>query len=260
MRLLSVLGALRPGRSLHFGNWLSDDRTRPQGASYCELCWRATMRWRSLMEIEGPARYLPEARWRKLSSRYCEVHNPSEPKSRYRRDLPYKKAFHHEIEALRGFKPSEYLFRLPLPNGADIQELRKTAYDQVHSKLHAVTISPAGAPGLREKVWALHRDGLHQAEIARRLGVSRQAVSKAWKGLDDLVRRRMAKAYIDPVTGEPAVSTVVFAELKSLHAQGVPISEIARQLGLIETEVAVLVNRGSDNESTAQLMQILGLH
>lgn len=49
MRLLSVLAALRPGRSMYFGDWLLDDRTRPQMVSYCELCWRTTKRWSSLM-------------------------------------------------------------------------------------------------------------------------------------------------------------------------------------------------------------------
>lgn len=258
MRLLSVLAALRPGRAMYFGNWLSDDRTRPQGASYCELCWRATKRWSSLIGTEnGPSKYLPEAKWRKLSNRYCEVHDPGEPKSRYHRDLPYKQAFRRELKALKGHALSGYSFRFPLPNGADTQELRKTAYDQVHSKLHAVATSKAASPGLREKVWVLHKKGFHKAEIARRLGISRQAVSKAWKALDDLVRRRQAGAYIDPATGESQVSDAVFNELKSLHAQGMPIADIAHRMGLLEREVAVLVRRGGDEAATNQLIQML---
>lgn len=258
MRLLSVLAALRPGRSMYFGDWLLDDRTRPQTVSYCELCWRATKRWSSLMSTkEGPSKYLPEAKWRKLSNRYCEVHDPGEPKSRYRRDLPYKQAFQRELEALRGRGSSGFLFRFPLPNGADAQELRKTAYDQVHSKLRPVTASPATNPGLREKIWVLHKEGLHQAEIARRLGISRQAVSKAWKGLDDLIRRRRSRAYIDPTTGEPSVSGAVFNELKSLHAQGMPIAEIACHLELMESEVGILVHQGTDEASTNLLKQLL---
>jgi hypothetical protein len=45
-------------------------------------------------------------------------------------------------------------------------------------------------------------------------------------------------------------------ELKSLHAQGMPIADIAHRMGLLEREVAVLVSRGS-TEATNQLMQVL---
>ncbi len=244
MRLLSVLAALRPGRSMYFGDWLGDDRTRLQAASYCELCWRETMRWAALMNTEeGPGKFLPDSRWRKLSDRYCGIHDPSDPGSKYHSDLPYKQAFRRELEALRGRGRSGFLFRFPLPNGADTQELRKTAYDQVHSGLRPATASLHAEPGLREKVWVLHREGLHQAEIARRLGVSRQAVSKAWKSLGELVSRRQAEVYIDPITGEPSIRPSVLAELRSLHAQGIPIAEIARRTRLLKRTVQALVFR-----------------
>lgn len=256
MRLLSVLAALRPGRSFYFGDWLSDDRTRPQAASYCELCWRVSMRWSAFLGLEEDSdKYLPEARWRRLSNRYCEVHDPSDPKSQYRRDRPYKEAFLRELRALKGQGRSGYLFRFPLPNGADTQELRKTAYDQVHSRLRPMTSPVPAAPGLREKIWALHKDGLRQAEIARRLGISRQAVSKAWKALDDLVRRRQRGAYLDPATGESAVSDAVISEIKAMYARGAEVAVIARHMGILEREVAVLVRRGgvlwADGESVS---------
>ena len=98
-RLLSVLDALRPGRTLYYGNWFMDDRTRPQATSYCELCWRETKRWVGLMDAgEGPGKYFPDARWRKLSNRYCEIHDPSDPGSRYHADLPFRAAFRRELE------------------------------------------------------------------------------------------------------------------------------------------------------------------
>ena len=138
---------------------------------------------------------------------------------------------------------SGFAFRFPLPNGADTQELRKTAYDQVHSRLRPATTSLTAKLGLREKIWILHEEGLHQAEIARRLGVSRQAVSKAWKSLRELVLKRQAEVYIDPGTGEPSIKPSVLAELKTLHAQGVPISEIARHTRLFKRTVQALVGR-----------------
>ncbi|MEB0025898.1 helix-turn-helix domain-containing protein [Pseudomonas sp. MH9.2] len=243
-RLLSVLDALRPGRTLYYGNWFMDDRTRPQATSYCELCWRETKRWVGLMDAgEGPGKYFPDARWRKLSNRYCEIHDPSDPGSRYHADLPFRAAFRRELEALRGRGYSGFAFRFPLPNGADTQELRKTAYDQVHSRLRPATTSLTAKLGLREKIWILHEEGLHQAEIARRLGVSRQAVSKAWKSLRELVLKRQAEVYIDPGTGEPSIKPSVLAELKTLHAQGVPISEIARHTRLFKRTVQALVGR-----------------
>lgn len=242
--LLDFLVALRPGRAMHYGNWLSDSRTRPQVTSYCELCWRVTKRWAAFRNAEdGAGRYSPDARWRKLSDRYCEIHDPSDPGSMYHSDLPYKPAFLRELEALTRRGRSEFLFRFPLPNGADIQELRKTAYDQVHAGLRPATTSFPVSPGLREKVWVLHREGLRQAEIARRLGVSRQAVSKAWKSLKELVSQRQAEVYINPVTGEPAIAPSVLADLTSLHAQGVPIPEIARRTRLLKRTVKVLIYR-----------------
>lgn len=243
-QLLDVLADLRPGRTTHYGNWLNDNRTRPQATSYCELCWRETKRWAAFMDAEeGPGRYLPDARWRKLSNRYCEIHDPSDPGSRYHSDLPYKPAFRRELKALRGRGCSGFLFRFPLPNGADTQELRKTAYDQVHARLRPATTSLPAEPGLREKIWVLHREGLHQAEIARQLGVSRQAVSKAWKSLKELFSQRQAEAYIDPTTGEPSITPSVLADLKSLHAQGIPIAEIARRTRLLKRTVQALVWR-----------------
>ncbi|CAD5108545.1 hypothetical protein [Zestomonas carbonaria] len=242
--LFDFLAALRPGRTMHYGNWLSDSRTRPQATSYCALCWRTTKRWAAFTDAEdGAGRYSPDARWRKLSNRYCEIHDPSDPDSMYHCDLPYKPAFLRELEALMQRGRSEFLFRFPLPNGADIQELRKTAYDQVHAGLRPATTSLSVTPGLRERVWVLHREGLRQAEIARRLGVSRQAVSKAWKSLKELVSQRQAEVYINPVTGEPDIAPSVLADLASLHAQGVPIAEIARRTRLLKRTVEVLIYR-----------------
>ncbi len=241
--LLSVLVALRPGRTMHHGNWLNDDRTRPQSISYCELCWRESMRCVAQMNTKEADRLSPDARWRKLSNRYCATHDPSDRNSQYHSDLPYKQAFLRELEALKGRGPSDFLFRFPLPNSADTQELRKAAYDQVHSGLRPTTTSLEAEPGLREKVWVLHRDGLHQAEIARRLGISRQAVSKAWKSLGELVSRRQAEAYIDPTSGEPTINPNVLADLWSLRAQGIPVAEIARRTQLLKRTVQALVCR-----------------
>ncbi|HBO5136185.1 TPA: hypothetical protein L4W91_002385 [Pseudomonas aeruginosa] len=186
---------------------------------------------------------LPDAGWRRLSDRYCEHHDPGDPYSRYRADLPFKQAFQREVEALEGVARSGFEFRFQLPNGADAQELRKTAYDQVHARLRPCSSATENSaePGLRERVWLLHREGLHQAEIARRLGVSRQAVSKAWKSLGELVKTRQAETYVDPISGEPAVRPALVAQLKELQAQGATVAEMARRTRLFKHTVRAII-------------------
>jgi len=231
--LLSVLGTFRPSRSTCSlsGGLLADGRTRPQGTTYCELCWRETMRSGVLTRYRD---LHPGASGRGLSDRYCEVHNPSAAGSRYRADLPYKSAFMAELGALNLNGVSVFSFRFPLPNGADTQERRKTAYDQVHARLRAVATKNGSSAGLRERVWMMRSGGLHQAEIARQLCISRQAVSKALKSLGELVKTRSVERYLNPVTGEVALDGDVFGRIKALPSQGLTVSDIAAQTGLFK--------------------------
>lgn len=237
--LFRVFGHFRPKRTTalrEFGA-LIDERTRSQQGIYCELCWRQTIRSKRLEELAsmplneaGRLRGSERIVAGNLSGRYCMVHKPGSAK--YHADLRYKKAFHHHLAVLLGSERSHYAFNFHLPDAADIQEVRKTAYDQVHSRLHA--IAPAGqqAVGLREKIWVMHREGISQAEMARRLGVSRQAISKAWKSLSSLVDARQAGSYIDPVTGEVPFSATTYAAVRDALRSGLSFAETAKAVGL----------------------------
>jgi Homeodomain-like domain len=100
------------------------------------------------------------------SKKYCSDHDPADSNSNYRKDLKRMKSFLYEVAAYRNQCRSEYKFRLNDVIGDE--EARKAAFALVQSRIK----------GNKEKVLVLLDQGLKQAEIARQLGVSRQAVSK----------------------------------------------------------------------------------
>lgn len=160
--LLTALQYFRPLRGGHprFDGLLPDRLTRPQPVTYCALCWRLSLRSEKLGEGKSPIP--PDAGVRRLSNRYCAVHNPSDPDSRYWTDRRYREGFERQLVLLR------------VDQGLGEVELRQLAYKRAHEPRPVIRHSS----GLREKVQAMLVEGLSQAEIARRLGVSRQTV---WK-------------------------------------------------------------------------------
>jgi transcriptional regulator with XRE-family HTH domain len=69
---------------------------------------------------------------------------------------------------------------------------------------------PLGFTESHLKIWGMRRDGLSLAEIARRLGVTRQAISKSMKEIDSRVSRTLESTaaaakievrYLDPEKG-----------------------------------------------------------
>lgn len=294
--LFRLLRCFRPKRTTALVNFetLQDDRTRPQGDAYCELCWRLSIRSSRLQELDAQenqevgevvsgSRFtggIYETRWAQalmlkafqhlprscallskaevtklsaifdrfraervvagnLSHRYCSVHQPGS--SKYHADLRYQVAFQHHLSVLTGTASSEFAFNLRLPDAADLQEIRKVAYDQVHSRLHAIAPSGGGSLGLREKVWLMHQEGLSQSEIARRLGISRQAISKAKKSLESLMNAHHAGSYINPLTGEAQVSDSVRSAIRDAMGRGESVTAIAKEIGLTKGTVDGLV-------------------
>ena len=122
-----------------------------------------------------------------------------------------------------------------------MQEVRKTAYDQVHSGLHAIASSSGAAMGLREKVWLMHGEGIRQSDMAKRLGVSRQAISKAKKSLVELVNAHHAGSYIDPRIGEAQVPERIRDDIRDALRRGLPVAAIAKEVGLSKGTVDGLV-------------------
>ncbi|WP_223862746.1 MULTISPECIES: MarR family transcriptional regulator [Pseudomonas syringae group] len=174
-----------------------------------------------------------------LSYRYCAVHKPGSAK--YHADLRYKVAFHNHLSALGRSGRSEFAFNFLPPSSPDIQEIRKLAYDQVHSGLHVVTTGKPSSLGLREKVWLMHEEGISQSEMARRLGISRQAISKAKKSLELLMNTHHAGSYINPLTGEAQVPEPIRKAIRDAAMKGLSITVIAKEVGLSKGTVDGLV-------------------
>lgn len=122
---------------------------------FCELCWRYTVAFDSYFRgDETPIG----------NTRYCVEHNPSVPNSSYRNDHRHRNNFEEWLETLGAKKELP-----PFSDPADQMPIRKKAYAFSHAKLSERRI----------KILKLYAAGSTQAEIARQLGVSRQAVSKS---------------------------------------------------------------------------------
>lgn len=225
--LLTALRRFRPEYGVTAnGEMLADAVSRDAQHTFCELCWRESLRTKAL-------RNAPKPSVSKLSSRFCRIHDPRDPKSRYRSDLRYRNAFVKELDALLGLHDSSYLVGFQPPRSADEQEIRKTAYDLVHARLRPLGSS---RPGQRERIAELAREGLSQAEISRRLGVSRQAVSKGLQSLKQLMHARLLDAELSPRTGESlnlsGDSGAAIARLvEELSSSALTPCQIARKLG-----------------------------
>lgn len=174
-----------------------------------------------------------------LSSRHCRVHKPGSAK--YHADLRYKAAFQRHLSALSRSGISEFAFNFLPPSSADTQEIRKVAYDQVHAGLHVVTTGKPSSLGLREKVWLMHEEGISQSEMARRLGISRQAISKAKKSLELLMNTHHAGSYINRLTGEAQVPEPIRKAIRDATVKGLSITVIAKEVGLSKGTVDGLV-------------------
>lgn len=173
-----------------------DSRTRPQEESLCELCWRTTIRSMAMKSQENAGS--PYSQARKLSNRYCHIHNPSDPTSKYRRDLPYKKIFHDELNAYYfNLGRSQFVLKPILPSSPDEQEVRKALYEMIRMGTYSVSAKSDSTPRLMQRVLLKYQEGMKQSEIARQLGISKQAVSAQLKKARKYVSTR-AKAINDP--------------------------------------------------------------
>lgn len=236
--LLARLMRLRPRVERDvYGISVRDSLTRPDQYTFCELCWRESLRCAALNAGES------KLRARRLTDRFCRHHDPRDPRSQYRVDIRYKEAFRQELDALLNVEQSRFSFSFHAPRGADFQELRKTAYDLVHARLRTLS---SKEPGFREQVATLLISGLNQSEVARRLGVSRQAVSKAKKSLEGMLKARQHDAEISPRTGESLSLSgpggeQLRARVSAMMREGKSTSEIARELQRFRHSIRFLV-------------------
>ena len=87
----------------------------------------------------------------------------------------------------------------------------------------------------------MHQEGLSQSEMAKRLGISRQAISKAKKSLESLINAHHAGCHINPLTGEAQVPESVIASIKDAMGRGLSVVAIAKEVGLTKGTVDGLV-------------------
>jgi hypothetical protein len=141
----------------------------PPWSELCTMCFRPTV-FASNVEIASRKLQNKQIYYQSKiigSRNYCKVHDPKNPESEYRKDLKRKSAFLHEVDAFSNITKSNFKINLKPINKSNV-EIRRAAYALVQSRLK----------GNRENVGLLLSQGVKQAEIARRLGISRQAVSK----------------------------------------------------------------------------------
>ena len=208
---------------------------------YCDLCWRYTVRYAALNLSGFQAQSAPG----NLSPRYCEYHLPIEnpPEHNcYRSDHRYREAFHEELWALLGRQRSKYVFRFQPPHNADTQEIRKAAYDTVHCGVRPLRSLHGSDDFFAERVWRLYLAGLAQADIARRLSVHRQAVSRTLKRLQRIASKQAIDAEIDPSTGEmftlySDATRSLFDTVRACRSEGASTAEIARSIGRFKQTV-----------------------
>lgn len=233
--LLDALHDFRPqkGRDplkIHGGSRprLPDAVIRRQNDGCCELCWRHTMRTTGMTDQDTPVN---KSRW--LSDRFCSEHNPSDPSSRYRADQRYKEAFQQELMALRlRVVKSAFDVQFHPPHSADVQEIRKAAYDLVHARLRPLT--QLEKPSLQESVWRLYQQGMRQADIARQLGTTRQSVFRAIRHTEKLLRTRQQEQILNPSSGESwdkSEDSLFVQSVAAFHQDGYTATQIARITG-----------------------------
>ena len=109
---------------------------------------------------------------------------------------------------------------------------------------HARSIDPGAteriarrelSEGLREHVAELLSQGLSQSDVRRKLGISRQAVSKAKKSLERVLQARTLDAELSPRTGESLFLSApkgapVRERISTLLVEGIAPTEIAKRL------------------------------
>jgi DNA-binding CsgD family transcriptional regulator len=88
---------------------------------------------------------------------------------------------------------------------------------------------------------------LTQSEVARRLRISRQAVSKAKKSLEGILQARQLDAELSPRTGESLALTgpdgdLLRAKISTMVKESKSISEIARMLRRFRHSIQFIVD------------------
>lgn len=217
------------------------EQVGPATARLCELCWRYTERYQAQRTRNDPTFGTPQ----KQNDRYCVYHVPvgsPDDYHSYRADIRYRDAFHREVAALEWGGVSEYGFRFHPRVPGDEQEIRKAAYDTVHSGIRPLRGQSHYDTGFAEQVWQRYRAGTSQAEIGRLLGAHRSAVCRTLRQLRGVVARHRADGEIHPVTDEPfslsqESTRLLFEEIRRLRQQGSSTARIASQLGRTQCTV-----------------------
>src|SRR5699024_4899409 len=144
----------------------------------------------------------------------------------------YHRLFQHELRVVRGYGRSVYGIRFDCPVDADEETIRKTVYDLIHAFPMRRPIASFENMSLAERVYILRQHGKRNIEIARELGVTKQAVSKAWKKLKGIgsARANDKRVYSDTHEAFTLTDHQLFEDVTRLRKQGATTAQIANQL------------------------------
>ena len=187
----------------------------------------------------------PDLRSRQLSNRFCAAHDPSDPKSRYRVDLRYKKAFQQECLFGARFAILEGVSPAPVESQA---EHRRAAYNRAHSGLRP--LSHADTPSPREKTWALALQGVRQADIARQLGTSRQSVFRTLKRTREILATLADSNPKTPEKADEGQQSMLAAAVSSLIEEGYSSREIVHLIDAPMDLVLSAIHQSKSREAT----------
>lgn len=167
---------------------LSDKHARRDPVSVCELCWRPSAHSQMSDQI---GQSLSMAR--RFSDRFCLIHTPGEPASEYKTGVSYQGLYEHELSVNFSHRRSAYAIKFEPPGKTTFLNTTKAAYDlvRVFPRRDPNSINPEFS--WYERVWLLHQQGVRQVDIARKLGIRRQAVGKhikKWIRLYRLIRMK----------------------------------------------------------------------
>jgi hypothetical protein len=268
INFISALNFFKPNKVIYkttnksFG-LQSYNKTHINGTQYCALCWRLTMK---SMDYVIATETQTDHNFR-MNDQYCDYHDPNEPSSQYKADLPYREVFQYELGAKLKREPSNFAFHFPLDDfsmGYE-KDARKAIYDLVHAKLRPMRGKNKMAIGLKEQVFILKvHQKLEFDEIAIKLKTSKHSAKRAWGELEHLFELRRYERYVSDYTGEvidaiPANEACrLFKQVNDLSANNIPLTEIAKQTQLFTYTVrAIQIRIKQINEGILKLDELI---
>ena len=243
--IIDTLKKFEPTRELHknYTSLQSYVKIKGSASKYCKLCWRFSICETDYLE----AKVTDTKHNFKLNDQYCDYHNPSDPTSKYKTDLPYLDLFQHELmtRGILGPPQSNFEFQFELDDFSKGYEMdtRKAIHDLVHTKL----IPTRGKIDLPKKlavqIYSLHvheqlsLDKINDKLVTKNQTVpENQSVQNAWGKFESLRNTHQRERIVCVSTGEVIDAlpdeVLVIKTVNSLLLENLSPVKIASEIGL----------------------------